>query len=591
MCVVGVLEQDPALAGGRVVETDTGRSAAQERRVQQRLPAGKQPGQATDQLAGSGVGLAQALAVAPRDGGLPETGELERREEHRAVGPPRSTPETRGGAERLRQAAGQGELLQPAVRREGDRRAVRREEGTEAVLRALDRRRVEGVELAKVEPPCAVADGGVDEARPVRRERHEVLHERHVDHLDVAPAQAGDREPEHGLRLHGYGSAEPGGPDGDAGQAGRGEKRDEHEAAREAGAGPRPARRRSVLWPIAGSPKRLVDLETGVRDVVEPLVRALSETPPQEASNPSRRLGGQSLPRRVVLHHRREDVGHRLPGERPAARQQLEEERPEGPDVRPLVHPPPASLLGRHVARRPEDQPRLGAGLRQGRGSGEVRGGAHGRVPGISLRQAEVENLDLALRRQLHVGGLEVAVHDRLLVRSLQGLGDLLRDLERFADGQPSPLEALGQVLPFHQLEDEEGPPVRFFEAVDRRDVRVVESREELRLTSEAGQALGIGRYLDGQHLDRHLAVELRVGGAVDLSHAAGADGGGDLVRPEARAGGEAQIAAPVCLSGNDGHSTAVTVKDRTHGRAGSRFERYRRASTCGRRRLALQCS
>ena len=49
-------------------------------------------------------------------------------------------------------------------------------------------------------------------------------------------------------------------------------------------------------------------------------------------------------------------------------------------------------------------------------------------------------------------------------------------------------------------------------------------------LALEAGQAIRLGRHLGGQHLERHVATELGVGGAVDLAHAAGADRGGDPV-------------------------------------------------------------
>ena len=48
--------------------------------------------------------------------------------------------------------------------------------------------------------------------------------------------------------------------------------------------------------------------------------------------------------------------------------------------------------------------------------------------PRPGLGEAEVEDLDLAVRRQLDVGGLEVAVDDALLVGALERLGDLLRD-------------------------------------------------------------------------------------------------------------------------------------------------------------------
>ncbi len=52
---------------------------------------------------------------------------------------------------------------------------------------------------------------------------------------------------------------------------------------------------------------------------------------------------------------------------------------------------------------------------------------------------------------------------------------------------------------------------------------------ESVGLALEPRQAIGIGRELVRQHLDRDVAVQLRVAGAVDLAHAAGAEGGGDL--------------------------------------------------------------
>ena len=53
---------------------------------------------------------------------------------------------------------------------------------------------------------------------------------------------------------------------------------------------------------------------------------------------------------------------------------------------------------------------------------------------------------------------------------------------------------------------------------------------QKLRLAAEAGQPLGILRHLGGEHLEGDLAPELRVGGAVHLAHAAGAERGGDAV-------------------------------------------------------------
>ena len=44
------------------------------------------------------------------------------------------------------------------------------------------------------------------------------------------------------------------------------------------------------------------------------------------------------------------------------------------------------------------------------------------------LRELEVQDLHPAVGCHLHVGGLQVAVDDSLLVRFLEGLGDLPRD-------------------------------------------------------------------------------------------------------------------------------------------------------------------
>ena len=54
----------------------------------------------------------------------------------------------------------------------------------------------------------------------------------------------------------------------------------------------------------------------------------------------------------------------------------------------------------------------------------------------------------------------------------------------------------------------------------------------------EAREAVRIKRHGRGQHLDGDLALEIRVGGAIHLAHAARAKGGKDHVRAEVRARG-----------------------------------------------------
>jgi hypothetical protein len=121
-------------------------------------------------------------------------------------------------------------------------------------------------------------------------------------------------------------------------------------------------------------------------------------------------------------------------------------------------------------------------------------------------------------------------VDDALVVRLLEGFGDLLRDLEGLVDRDRPAGEALLEVLALDELEGEEGLAVRFLETVDRGDVRVIQRREEVGLALEAGEALGVLRDLGGEDLDGHVAAERRVGRPVDFSHAASPDGGRDPV-------------------------------------------------------------
>ena len=55
---------------------------------------------------------------------------------------------------------------------------------------------------------------------------------------------------------------------------------------------------------------------------------------------------------------------------------------------------------------------------------------------------------------------------------------------------------------------------------MDSGDARVVEAGEDLRLALEPGEAVRIPREGVRENLQCDLAVELRVGGLLDLSHA-----------------------------------------------------------------------
>ncbi len=93
-------------------------------------------------------------------------------------------------------------------------------------------------------------------------------------------------------------------------------------------------------------------------------------------------------------------------------------------------------------------------------------------------------------------------MNDAALVGLFEPLRYLLRDGDGFIDGDRSAPQALREVLAFHQFHGQEvrGGSVWkccALEAVDMRDVRVIERSEKPGLTPEASQSLlaaAIGR-------------------------------------------------------------------------------------------------
>ena len=130
---------------------------------------------------------------------------------------------------------------------------------------------------------------------------------------------------------------------------------------------------------------------------------------------------------------------------------------------------------------------------------------------------------------------------DPLLVRRFERLGNLLRDRQRLVERDRAARDPLRQILALDQFHDERAHAAGFLEAVDVRDVRMVQRRERLRFAREPREPIGIVRERVGQDLERDVAIQLRVAGAIHLAHAAFADLGGDFVDAEAGAGSEGQ--------------------------------------------------
>ena len=124
-------------------------------------------------------------------------------------------------------------------------------------------------------------------------------------------------------------------------------------------------------------------------------------------------------------------------------------------------------------------------------------------------------------------------------MRGFQGFGDLLRDWQRFVEGDGALRHSVLQRRAFDEFQDQRRCITRTFQAVDVGNVGVVQGREDFGLALEPGEALRVVGERVRSHLDRHVPVQRRVVGAVDLTHPAGANRRDDGVVPDGPAGRE----------------------------------------------------
>ena len=294
----------------------------------------------------------------------------------------------------------------------------------------------------------------------------------------------------------------------------------------------------------------MVDLDPRVADVPEPAARVFLERAPKELADPRRSFLGERIPPRLGSENRGDHVRRGLPAENALAGQELVEDAAERPDVGSLVHRLAARLLGAHELRGAEDDAGLRAVADERRRQREVRLGT-GRLRIESLREAEVEDLDPPVRGDLDVGRLQVPVDDAAIVRRLERLGDLTRDLERLVERKSAVRQPVRERLSRHELHHDEPRAFRFLQAVDRGDRGVVQGGEHPGLALEPRQALRVAGELLGEGLDRDLPAQPVVVGAIDLSHSAGPERAQNRIDPELRARREGHLSAAILWEGS----------------------------------------
>ncbi len=130
-------------------------------------------------------------------------------------------------------------------------------------------------------------------------------------------------------------------------------------------------------------------------------------------------------------------------------------------------------------------------------------------------------------------------MNDPLLMRSLERFANLCGDCERNVRGNRAVGDPVAKRLAVRQFHHDRADAAAFFEPVDGADAWMVERGEDFGLTPEPGHPINVGRHCLGQDFDGDPPLQLGVGGAVHLTHAALADLGFEFVDTEARPGGE----------------------------------------------------
>ena len=76
-------------------------------------------------------------------------------------------------------------------------------------------------------------------------------------------------------------------------------------------------------------------------------------------------------------------------------------------------------------------------------------------MPLYCFRQAEVQNLDVAIVGQLDVRRFQITMDNASVMRGLQCFGNLLCNIQGLSNGNSPPINPVGQCFAFDELEYE----------------------------------------------------------------------------------------------------------------------------------------
>ena len=120
-------------------------------------------------------------------------------------------------------------------------------------------------------------------------------------------------------------------------------------------------------------------------------------------------------------------------------------------------------------------------------------------------------------------------------VRCRQRVGDAGQQFDHLLPGTFLRRRPFAQGAAVHELRNQVLATLELAYVEHGQDVGVVEHRCHLGFALKTLARDSVGQFVC-EKLDGHRAVEFRVGGTIDLAHAARADHGSDFVRPETSA-------------------------------------------------------
>ena len=248
-------------------------------------------------------------------------------------------------------------------------------------------------------------------------------------------------------------------------------------------------------------------------------MRILLQTAAQNRANVRRRHPAGSASSRPRLQDRRDRVASTVspPSNACLAAQHFVQHAPERPDVCSPIDRLAARLLGAHARAVPRIIPAYVAWTLSVGDTVRPCGplppddGALGK-----LGEAEVEDFDFALWRDLDVGWLQIAVDDAAIVRRFERVDELpvqSRGRRRSVSSEPAFIAPMEPSSPerfsLDELHDDRRRMVGILDPVDRGDVGMIQRREQFRLALKARDAIGIAADGLGQDLDRDVALQL----------------------------------------------------------------------------------